>query len=471
MACMSKSLRCIGGWLRSALAGFVLPWLMVGLSLVILAGCASMALPTPDRDALAALPTNTPTLPTPHLAVAMGPRPSETPSPTPTLTPTASATPTRTPTSTPSPTLTPTATPGPIARTLKFNDSRLARFDANGYTIANQQSVRSAGDRFLAVIVNPPEQENAIFGVQLPRLLVYRLPIGQPPELLFEDEGSDETIEFAGYGLSEENPLGWRDLTGDGSLELPVRAANGGFCFACTRIYVLQLAPVEDASDAEGDTRWQVRELTGAVPFINLAQNPIIPKWLSDFDSNGTAEVEALDGNFEFAFGLYREYSPRFYRPLVWDGARFADASLWSPGYFDGQIQRAAEAVQATYGQPLSSQDTLGKALTVLLAYDASGRRDEGWAVFWQLSDLANWPGEAVPGLLDWLNRIREHLRGQYERGEPFAPWPPLVPSLSTTSNPGDSIQASNQITQPLPAPLPEPPVQPTVDPNVTPAP
>jgi hypothetical protein len=471
MASMSKSLRCIGAWPRSAGIRVVFPWLLVGLSLVVLVGCTSMALPTPDRDALAVLPTNTPTRPTPHLAVALEPRPSETPSPSPTRTPTTTATPTRTPTSTPSPTATPTATPGPIARALKFNDSRLARLDADGYTLAGQQSVRNAGDRFLAIILNPPEQENAVFGVQLPRLLVYRLPTSQPAELLFEDEGSDEVIEFAGYGLSTDNPLGWQDLTGDGSLELPVRAANGGFCFACTRIYVLQLAPMDDTSNAEGDTRWQVRELTGAVPFINLAQNPIIPKWLSDFDGNGTAEVEALDGNFEFAFGLYREYSPRIYRPLVWDGSRFADASPWSPGYFDGQIQRAAEAVQATYGQPLASQDVLGKALTVLLAYDASGRRDEGWAVFWQLSDPANWPGEAIPGLLDWLDRIRQHLRGQFERGESFAPWPPLVPGLSVTSNAGDGIQASNQITQPLPAPQPEPPVEPAAAPSESPVP
>jgi hypothetical protein len=125
--------------------------------------------------------------------------------------------------------------------------------------------------------------------------------------------------------------------------------------------------------------------------------------------------------------------------------------------------------VQATYGQPLASQDVLGKALTALLAHDASGRRDEGWALFWQLSDPVNWAGEAVPGLLDWLNRIREHLRGQYERGEPFAPWPPLAPSLSASSNAGNDIQASNQITQPLPAP--PAPVEPTTDPNTIPTP
>jgi len=64
----------------------------------------------------------------------------------------------------------------------------------------------------------------------------------------------------------------------------------------------------------------------------------------------------------------------------------------------------------------------------VLLAYDASGRRDEGWTAFEQLSSPANWPGEAQPGLLAWFNQIRSYLAGQFERGEPFAPWSPLSP-------------------------------------------
>ena len=343
-----------------------------------------------------------------------------------------------------------------------FNDSLLRRYDADGYTLAERQSTGRAADRVQAVILNPPQQEDVALGVKLPRLLIYHLRSGQPPELLFEDEGSDETIQFAGYGLTWDEPLGWRDITADGLLELPVWAANGGFCFACNRVYVLQLAPVADSDDPEGDAGWQIRELSGAVPFLNLLQNPIIPKWLSDFNGDGQAEIEALDGNFEFAFGLYRETSPRFYRPLVWDGQGYADTSRWSPAYFDGQIQRATEAVQATFGQPLASEGPIGKALTVLLAYDASDRREEGWAAFWQLSDPVNWAGEATPGLLDLLTRIREHLRGQFERGEPFAPWPPTVPGLPAPSEAGAPVEASNQITQALPLPLPEPSLEPT---------
>lgn len=470
MALMRLTYHCAPRQSGGVLVG-LLSWLVYALLAMSLAGCASMALPTPDRSALATLPTNTPTLPTPHLAVALGPRPSDTTTPTPTTTPTATATPTRTPAPTATPTVTPTATPGPLARALGVHERRLERLDAEGYTIVEQQSIRQGTDRFLAVILNPPEQQSAALGVQLPRLLVYHLSPGRPAELIFEDEGSDEVIQFAGYGQRWETPVGWRDITGDGLLELPIWAANGGFCFACTRIYILQLEPVDDASRPEAETRWQVRELTGALPFINLAQNPIIPKRLTDYDGDGVAAVEALDGSFEFAFGLFREYSPRFIRPLIWDGARFADASRWSPGTFDGQIQRASEAVQASYGQPLASQDPIGQALTVLLAYDASGRRDEGWAAFWQLSDPVNWPGETSAGLLDLLSAIRDHLAGQYERGEPFAPWPPLVPGLPGNSNAGGAIQPSNQITQPLPLPPPAPADQPTADPNLTPVP
>lgn len=455
IAGMFKSPCGARGWLRGALHQ-VLVWPFLGISLLALAGCASMSLPAPDRDALAVLPTNTPTRPTPPLAVTIAPRPSATTTPTPTATPTATATSTPSPTPTATASATPTATPGPIARSLGFSDSLIASFDADGYTIAERQSTGRAGDRVLAVILNPPQQEDVVLGVKLPRLLIYNLRRGQAPALLFEDEASDETIQFAGYGLSWEKPIGWRDITDDGLLELPVWAANGGFCFACNRVYVLQLTPIDDRANPGEDSDWQVRELTGAVPFLNLLQNPIIPKWLSDFNGDGKAEIEALDGSFEFAFGLYREYSPRFYRPLVWDGQSFADTSRWSPAYFDGQIQRAAEGVQATFGQPLTSQDPIGKALTVLLAYDASGRREEGWAAFLQLSDPVNWVGEATPGLLDLLSRIREHLQGQIERGEPIAPWSPTTPNLPVPSDAGSPVEASNQITQPLSLPLPE---------------
>jgi hypothetical protein len=231
------------------------------------------------------------------------------------------------------------------------------------------------------------------------------------------------------------------------------------------------LASVEDPDDPDGDAVWQIRELTGAVPFLNLLQNPIIPKWLSDFNGDGVAEIESLDGSFEFAFGLFREYSPRFFRPLSWDGQSYVDMSRWNPGYFDGQIQRAAEAVQATYAQPLATQDPLGKALTVLLAYDSSGRREEGWAVFSQISDPANWTGEEAPGLLDLLVRIRGHLQGQFDRGEPFASWPPVVPGLPLSGGAASSVEASNQVTQTLPPAQPEPPVEPTIDPALSPVP
>ena len=76
--------------------------------------------------------------------------------------------------------------------------------------------------------------------------MVYRLRKDSEPVLIFEDEGSDQSIQFAGLGYSWDQALGWSDINGDGLLELPIWAANGGFCWACTRVYVLQLVPGED---------------------------------------------------------------------------------------------------------------------------------------------------------------------------------------------------------------------------------
>ena len=251
---------------------------LTGLAWILLAGCAPMALPTPDRGALAVLPTDTPTPPTPRPDETLAPRPTDTATATTTATPTPSRTPTVTPTATRTATATPTATLGPIASALGFSNELVAGFDAAGYTLADQQVVGSGRKRVIASIISPPSVEGEVnAGDKVPRLLIYRYQAGQPPELLFEDEGSDQTIQFAGLGYSWEDPLGWSDINGDGLLELPIWAANGGFCYACTRLYVLQLANEQSAAAAATGTPGspiEVRELTGAVPALNLVTNP-----------------------------------------------------------------------------------------------------------------------------------------------------------------------------------------------------
>lgn len=419
----------------------------LGFLLVVLTGCASMALPTADPAALSALPTDTPPLPTPRSSV-LAPRATETATPTATTTPTATRTPTATATGTATPSPTPTATPGPLARSFGAFDELMARLDREGYTLREQQVTGEENDRVVAAIFVPSADDGSAPGVKLPRLAIYHLRSGEPAQLLFEDEGSDEDIQFAGYGTSWDTPLGWSDLTGDATLELPIWASNGGSCFACTRIYVLQLTPAAGASRAT--PRWRIRELTGAVPYSNLIRNPMIPKFLSDNDGDGVAEVEVLDAHFEYAFGLDLVYSPRVYHYWAWNGRRYQDISATSPAFFEPQIERGRVAVQASYNQPLATRDTLGKALVLLLAYDANGRREEGWPVFLNLTDLTHWNGESWAGLLQQLALIREYLRGQYERGEPFTPWPPLSPpdlAIVTTPSPAPPVEASTLVT------------------------
>ena len=135
----------------------------------------------------------------------------------PTATPTSTRTPTTTSTATRTPTVTPTATPGPIASALGFSNELIAGFDAAGYTFAGQQIAGSGRNRVVAFIVEPPSTADDInVGDQVPRLLIYRYGTSQPPQLLFEDEGSDQTIQFAGLGYTWEEPLGWGDINGDG---------------------------------------------------------------------------------------------------------------------------------------------------------------------------------------------------------------------------------------------------------------
>lgn len=408
------------------------PWRMrrywLVMFFVLLAGCGPVVMPTPDRSALAVLPTATPTVPTPSPAFMLQPRLTDTPSPTVTRTATPTPTHTSTPTATHTPTATPTPTPGKLAMALGVHDAFITQLDTNGYEVVDQQTTGSPGDRVVAYLLRPPsDDEGALLGNLVPRMLVYHKLTGQPPVLIFQDEASDVVLRFAGEGYDSGTPVGWRDINSDGLLELPVYAANGGYCWACSRIYVLQLVP-------NGARGVQIREITGAYPALNLITNPLIPRWLSDLDGDGALEIEVLDGGFEFAFGLSRQNSPGLFRVFDWDGQSYSDVSLWYPGYFDYQIDRARADVEATYGQPLQGEIEIGKSVLLLLAYAARGQRSEGWAEFEQLSDPSHWPAEATEGALAWLVAVRDHLRGQYERNEPFAPWAvtPLQPSLSS---------------------------------------
>lgn len=406
--------------------------MLLAVLAMALAACNPLPLPTPDRAALASLPTATPTAPTPLPPRPLPPRPTDTPSPTATATPTPTNTPTPAPTPTPTPTATPTATPGLLANALGLlHNPLIVQLDAWGYRIAEQQATGSADSRVVAYLLKPPTETTDPSAVALvPRLLIYHRRPDQLPRLIFQDEGSDAVLRFAGQGYQPAQPpaLGWRDLNGDGLLELAIYAYNGGYCWACVRLYVLQLA-----TNAAGEP--VVRELTGAYPALNLVLNPLIPRWLTDLDGDGALEIEVLDGHFEYAFGLSHEASPVLYRVFDWDGQAYSDASLRFPGYFEYQIEQGRQAVEATYGQPLPAETVIGNAVRVLLAYAARGQRDEGWAVFEALTEPSQWPGEATPGALAWLTAVRDHLRGQYERGEPFAPWPHQPPSPTAPSD------------------------------------
>ena len=107
------------------------------------------------------------------------------------------------------------------------------------------------------------------------------------------------------------------------------------------------------------------------------------------------------------ASGFTRSNSPRYNRVFGWIDGQYTDLSAFYPGYLQAQADRNRSEVEATYGQPLPGQNPLGRSVSMLLAYDAQGRREEGWPLFLQVSDPVNWTGEAQPGLIALMLRIR----------------------------------------------------------------
>ena len=210
---------------------------------------------------------------------------------------------------------------------------------------------------------------------------------------------------------SYANVLDIEDINHDGYEEVIVMMGTGGNCWACTRREILQLKDggvvnlTENINDLDAGAVVGVMELDG---------------------DDSEKELEFLESEWEFAFGLCHACSPYTIRIYKWDGDSYVDDSRSYPGIYEEQLSKAMQDWNEwECGTPNSgaSDSCLSAALQVLLASDMLGRRDEGWHFFWE-----NTKPELFEMHVDFdyaeesFEKARSALESQYKNGEPFRP-------------------------------------------------
>ena len=200
------------------------------------------------------------------------------------------------------------------------------------------------------------------------------------------------------YGPQGPRTLGWLDMNADGLMEFPYRLDQGGNCWACAQMQVIQLR----ADDS-------VANLTDAVPEEDRLGESFVLGTVMDVDGDGVQEWLVYDVRFEFAFGLCHACSPIAHRVYAWDGETYRNASAQYADYYQGQIDDLTAQVEAMRqsDEPWNGFE-LGPMVSLLLTYQNAGRGEEGLALFDEHSDPAQYEGRLTEEQLQSLNEARE---------------------------------------------------------------
>ena len=277
--------------------------------------------------------------------------------------------------------------PGPTVESLSEFEAELL---ASGYTAETREFSQDEVTYRAVIYTHEEWYANPNY------LLIARLQ-GKETEIVYTLQ-NERRIKFVTYGAQGEKALDWVDMNADGLMELPFHEDQGGNCWTCAQLRVLQLR-------AGGD----VVDLTAAVPPEDELGESFVILDLIDADADGVQEWLVLDARFEFAFDLCHACSPAAFRLYAWDGEVYRNASAQFPDYYQPQIDNLTARVQemAQSDDPWTG-DELGSIVSLLLAYENAGRREEGLAVFEQYTDPALYAGRASEEQLASLQEARE---------------------------------------------------------------
>ncbi len=287
----------------------------------------------------------------------------------------------------------------PVTEAFDFNVWQIDDFSRENYSVAGYSAVDYQGSAYVALLLAPlPELVDAEDDEGMgQRVLFYRLNNGAATPIGMEYESDALTLD----------PIGWHDVNGDGFPDLPVQVHKEVDYWDSDYWLLFSL-------DEEGTL------LNLLADFYTLNSAPVM---LQDMDNDLQPEVEVIIANWYKWNGLCPTCSPMGYKYYAFnpDKGVYEDASarLQSPNL--EKINAAQERVSATFGGPYQPQEVLGPAISLLLAYDFTGQRRQGWDEFLRLTDVANWT-QIDPEDLNQLEALREMLRQQFETNQPFTP-------------------------------------------------
>jgi hypothetical protein len=276
----------------------------------------------------------------------------------------------------------------PLPDVLGFDDERIAQLEQERYVLIRRADVSVDSRDYAAYVFAPvgPGQ-----GHERRLLLIYHMREHQP-ELLFESNPREYPIP-----VSTED---WGDLNQDGRPDLIINYSClcNGWC-----------GHWHDALQIESDGT-----------LVDIL--PIQVHEFKDLDQDGAMELILKDCRGEMS-GSAHVWGVSSFRVFSWhDLSGVQDVSAQYQHLYTESIERRLGEVQESYGKSMdtwAAVDVMAQAYGVLLDYENSGRRDEGWSIYWELTDPQHWPDLNQETAQVIIGR-RERLRSRYETGREF---------------------------------------------------
>lgn len=290
------------------------------------------------------------------------------------------------------PTLTPSAERVALSQLVGFTNARIETLESYQADLSCMTEIVVGNNRYVALLVG----EYSEYMGEI--VLVYRLEDDQAILLL----DTQERVP-GGYSWVLEMEE-WQDLDGDERPELAIyHSYTGTAAISERQVHIWQITQNGELSELTAP----LYEDYGLVP----------QRLVRDLNGDGILEAYVADHRGEWYGG-----GTESFKIYALQGRQVYDISYQFIEWYDERISQVREFITSSYNDALNvyaAESALTEAFRLLLDYENSGRRDEGWQVYWNLTDPANWP-HIDSTIVEFINCAREYHRAQFDSGEPF---------------------------------------------------